>query len=40
MAQAMGGDGQLAGSMVALTTICSMGTLFLLIYLCKLAAFF
>lgn len=40
MAQAMGGDGELAASYVALTTICSMGTLFLLIYLCKLCAFF
>lgn len=40
MAQAMGGDGELAASYVALTTICSMGTLFLMIYLCKLCAFF
>ena len=40
MAQAMGGDGQLAASQVVLTTILSMGTLFLLIYLCKLCAFF
>lgn len=39
MAQQMGGDGELAASLVALTTICSMGTLFLLIYLCKLFAF-
>lgn len=40
MAQAMGGDGELAASYVALTTICSMGTLFLMIYLCKVFAFF
>ncbi|MGN0746643.1 MAG: AEC family transporter [Aristaeellaceae bacterium] len=40
MAQAMGGDGPLAANLVALTTVCSMGTLFLMIFLCKLAAFF
>lgn len=40
MAQAMGGDGQLAANTVVMTTVLSMGTLFALIYLCKLAAFF
>lgn len=40
MAQAMGGDGQLAANTVVMTTLLSMGTLFALIYLCKLAAFF
>ena len=36
MAEAMGGDGPLAASQVVLTTIFSMGTLFVLIYLGKL----
>ena len=36
MADAMGGDGQLAASGVVLTTICSMATLFVLIYAGKL----
>jgi len=36
MAQAMGGDSQLAASQLVLTTIFSMGTLFLLIYTGKL----
>lgn len=36
MAEAMGGDGPLAASQVVLTTVFSMGTLFVLIYLCKL----
>lgn len=36
MAEAMGGDGPLAASQVVLTTIFSMGTLFLLIYVGKL----
>ena len=40
MAQAMGGDGPLAANLVVLTTVCSMATLFLMIFLCKLAAFF
>lgn len=35
MAQAMGSDGDLAASQVVLTTVFSMGTLFALIYLCK-----
>lgn len=38
MAEAMGGDGHLAASQVVLTTIFSMGTLFVLIYLGKLLA--
>lgn len=38
MAEAMGGDGPLAASQVVLTTIFSMGTLFALIYCCKLLA--
>lgn len=36
MAESMGGDGPLAASQVVLTTIFSMGTLFVAIYLCKL----
>lgn len=36
MAEAMGGDGPLAASQVVLTTIFSMGTMFVLIYLGKL----
>lgn len=38
MAEAMGGDGPLAASQVVLTTIFSMGTLFILIYIGKLMA--
>lgn len=38
MAEAMGGDGDLAASQVVLTTIFSMGTLFALIYIGKLLA--
>lgn len=38
MAEAMGGDGDLAASQVVLTTIFSMGTLFALIYVGKLLA--
>lgn len=40
MAEAMGGDGPLAASQVVLTTIFSMGTLFVLIYVGKLIAVF
>jgi len=40
MAEAMGGDGPLAASQVVLTTIFSMGTLFVLIYIGKLIAVF
>lgn len=40
MAEAMGGDGALAASQVVLTTIFSMGTLFVLIYAGKLLALF
>lgn len=36
MAESMGGDGPLAASQVVLTTVFSMGTLFVMIYLCKL----
>ena len=36
MAQAMGGDGELAAGQVVLTTIFSMATLFIFIYLGKL----
>ena len=36
MAEAMGGDGALAASQVVLTTLFSMGTLFILVYLGKL----
>lgn len=39
MAEAMGGDGPLAASQVVLTTIFSIGTLFILIYIGKLLAF-
>ncbi len=38
MAEAMGGDGPLAASQVVLTTLCSMGTLFVLVYVGKLCA--
>lgn len=38
MAEAMGGDGPLAATQVVLTTICSMATLFVLIYVTKLLA--
>lgn len=38
MADAMGGDGQLAASQVVLTTVFSMGSLFIMIYLAKLLA--
>lgn len=38
MAEAMGGDGQLAASQVVLTTIFSMGSLFIMIYISKLLA--
>ena len=38
MAEAMGGDGPLAASQVVLTTVFSMGTLFVLIYIGKLLA--
>ena len=38
MAEAMGGDGPLAASQVVLTTLCSMGTLFVLVYVGKLFA--
>ena len=38
MADAMGGDGQLAASQVVLSTVISMGTLFVLIYVGKLLA--
>lgn len=38
MAEAMGGDGALAASQVVLTTVFSMGTLFILIYIGKLLA--
>ena len=38
MADAMGGDGQLAARQVGLTTVISMGTLFVLIYVGKLLA--
>ena len=40
MAEAMGGDGPLAASQVVLTTIFSMGTLFVLIYAGKLLGVF
>ena len=40
MAEAMGGDGPLAASQVVLTTVFSMGTLFVLIYVGKLIAVF
>ncbi|MBE5803180.1 MAG: AEC family transporter [Clostridiales bacterium] len=40
MAEAMGGDGTLAASQVVLTTIFSMGTLFVLIYVGKLIGVF
>lgn len=40
MAEAMGGDGPLAASQVVLTTIFSMGTLFVLIYVGKLIGVF
>ena len=39
MAQAMGGDGELAAGQVVLTTIFSMATLFIFIYIGKLLAF-
>lgn len=38
MAEAMGGDGPLAATQVVLTTVCSMATLFILIYVTKLLA--
>ncbi|MGN0779354.1 MAG: AEC family transporter [Aristaeellaceae bacterium] len=40
MAEAMGGDAPLAANLVVMSTIFSMPTLFLMIFLCKLAAFF
>ena len=39
MAQAMGGDGELAAGQVVLTTVFSMATLFIFIYIGKLCAF-
>lgn len=39
MAVGMGGDKDLAAGILVLSTVTSMGTLFLLIYLCKLMAF-
>ena len=39
MAQAMGGDGELAAGQVVLTTVFSMATLFVFIYIGKLLAF-
>ena len=38
MADAMGGDSQLAASQVVMSTVFSMGTLFVLIYVGKLLA--